>query len=258
MLILLPPSETKDFGSNRSRLALPKLSFPELLPQRQKTLAALIALSKTPKNAVKVLGISNQQSIELEYNAQLLTAPTSAAIEIYSGVLFDALSYETLNKSARQKADETIAITSALFGLLRPQDSIPHYRLSGDTVLPKIGGVSKGWKEPTSVVIERMNPSFILDMRPGIYAKFWQPNVELARKTLVVKIMTKVGTGKDSKKIAISHNNKLTKGQLVREMVKMKKFPSNSNELIQSLRALKWDCELTKSENGSDLLEVFV
>ena len=258
MLILLPPSETKEFGTNRAKLNLAKLCFPELTASRQKVLFALLALSKSPNKAIKVLGISQKQVAEVVHNSELETAKTSAAISIYNGVLFDAFDYQTLKKSAQKKADESVLITSALFGLLKLQDSIPHYRLSGDTTLPKIGGVSNVWKQPTDLTMKRLSPDLIIDMRPSVYAKFWQPTGDLISKTVVIKIMTEVGSGKSAKKIAISHSNKLTKGLLAREIVGLSKTPKTSRELFVHLTKQNWECVLQEVSGKPDLLEIFI
>ena len=61
-----------------------------------------------------------------------MLASTTPAILRYTGVLYDALSAGTLPNEALQR----LAIGSALFGVVRAGDLIPHYRLSGDTKLP--------------------------------------------------------------------------------------------------------------------------
>jgi len=258
MFILLPPSETKGFGTNGQKLNLAKMSFGILTQNRTRVSEQLVGLSKTPKKACTVLGISQKQIAEVESNSQLFSANTSPAIEIYSGVLFDALNYKSLSKVAKQKADSILLITSSLFGLLTPQDLIPHYRLSGDVVLPKIGAISKTWTEPIDAALQSRNPDFIVDMRSGTFAKFWQPSGDLVEKTAVIKIMTRVGKGKTAKKIAISHNNKHTKGLIARDLVSLRTFPKNSKQLLSKLKTLNWDCELTVQYGKPDLLEVFI
>jgi len=258
MIVLLPPSETKEFGTNTHKMNLAKLSFPALTDNRNQLVAGLILLSKNPKKATSVLGISQKQFVEVENNQILLNAKTSPAIAIYSGVLFDAFDYKSLTKGAKNRADQSVVITSALFGLLRLQDSIPHYRLSGDAVLPKIGNVSKTWNSPTKSAIEELNPELIVDMRSGIYAKFWQPSSDLIEKSVVIKIMSRVGKGKNAKKIAISHSNKMTKGLLARDLVSSAKQPKTLEQLVAIFTNLGWDCEMTKESNKPATIEVFI
>lgn len=258
MLILLPPSESKDFGTKPSKLNLSKLSFPELSENREILLNALIKLSKSPKKAQEVLGISAKQISEVESNASLLVAKTSPAISIYSGVLFDAFDYQGLAKPAKARADKSVIITSSLFGLLRLQDHIPHYRLSGDVVLPKIGGVAKSWQAPIELAMANLNTDLLIDMRSGNYAKFWQPAESKFANTVVIKIMSRTGTNKNAKKIAISHNNKATKGHLAKDLVSLAKSPKNIQELIDRLQTLGWECELQISNKKPATLEVFI
>lgn len=258
MLILLPPSESKDFGTKTSKLNLAKLSFPELTANREGLLSALITLSKTPKKATELLGISAKQIPEIENNSSLLVAKTAPAISIYSGVLFEAFDYQSLSKSAKARADNSVIITSALFGLLSLQDKIPHYRLSGDVILPKIGSVAKSWQTPIEQAMENLNTDLIIDMRSGNYAKFWQPNKDKLSNTVIIKIMSRVGVGRTAKKIAISHNNKMTKGHLAKDLVSLAKSPKGIQELKDSLQTLGWECELHKSANKPATLEVFV
>ena len=258
MIILLPPSETKAYGTNVQKLNLAKMSFGNLTQNRNRIAEQLVGLSKNPKKACTVLGISQKQIAEVESNSQLFSAKTSPAIEIYSGVLFDALDYQSLSKAAKQRANESLLITSSLFGLLTPPDLIPHYRLSGDVVLPKIGGIAKTWVGPIDAALSSKNLDFIVDMRSGTYAKFWQPSSDLVEKTAVIKIMTRVGEGNTAKKIAISHNNKHTKGLIARDLVSLRSFPKNSQQLLTKLKSLDWDCELIITNGKPAILEVFV
>jgi hypothetical protein len=95
-------------------------------------------------------------------------------------------------------------------------------------------------------------------MRSGTYAKFWQPSGDLVEKTAVIKIMTRIGKGNTAKKIAISHNNKHTKGLIARDLVSLRTFPRNSKQLLDKLKSLDWDCELIITNGKPDILEVFV
>ena len=258
MLILLPPSESKEFGTSKTKLNFSKLSFPTLSQVRQAVAASLIKLSQTPKKATVVLGISNKQIAELEANQKLLTAKCSPAIAIYNGVLFDAFDYQNLSATAKKTADKSVLITSALFGLLKTQDAIPHYRLSGSVSLPKIGSFQKVWQQVIDETLVSQNPDLIVDMRSGTYAKFWQPNETLISKTVVIKIMSRAGKGKAAKKIAISHNNKHTKGLIVRDLVGLKTQPKNQAQLLKSLTSLGYDVEFFSTSNKPDLFEVFI
>ena len=93
-----------------------------------------------------MLGLGATQRDLVALDARLRTSATARAERIYTGVLYDALGLGTLSPAARRRATSRVAIVSSLFGLLRPSDRIPSYRLSGDTSLPGLGPVAGVWR----------------------------------------------------------------------------------------------------------------
>lgn len=127
MLVILPPSETKEPGGENDPM---ELSFPELNPVRNHIMDVLAAIPAEEQLAF--LKISPRLIEQAEANTVLRTAPTMSSIYRYTGVLFDALDAATLPDDALAH----ILIGSALFGVTRATDAIPAYRLSGNTTLP--------------------------------------------------------------------------------------------------------------------------
>ena len=208
VLVLLPPSEGKATGSDGPALDLSALSFSALTRTRTKVVKALVRAAKKDRPALqKALQLSDKQVAELDKDAQLLTAPTLPASELYTGIVYDNLSYATLPAAARRRADESLAVASALFGLLRPTDRVPSYRLSGQTVLPGLGGLAAVWRPPLEK--ELRAHAFVVDLRSGAYAK-------LARVPGAVEV--RVLRDADGTRTVVSHDNKWTKGQLAREL----------------------------------------
>src|SRR6185312_7768429 len=116
------------------------LAFPGLTDARAAVLEALVELcAGDPERAATALGLGTTQLDLVERNARLRATPTARADRVYSGVLYDALGFANLSAAARRRASSRVAITSSLFGLVRPGDRIPAYRLSGDTTLPGLG-----------------------------------------------------------------------------------------------------------------------
>ena len=115
MLILLPPSEGKSPASGPGCLDLDALCFIKQLK-------------------------ASRLSVIKKYGVEILDQPTAPAIDIYSGVLYQALGYHTLTKRAQQRAQSQLLIFSALFGVLRPLDLIQPYRLEMGTPLPNARG----------------------------------------------------------------------------------------------------------------------
>ncbi|MDE7470667.1 MAG: YaaA family protein [Paramuribaculum sp.] len=70
------------------------------------------------------------------------------AIEAYTGVVFKALDYGRLDKSARDMACNDVRIISSLYGWLRPDDIVRPYRLDfGMKLAPDGGRLSAYMKE---------------------------------------------------------------------------------------------------------------
>ena len=207
MLVLLPPSETKAAGVDGPPLDLATLSFPTLTRTRKALLRDVVRLAKKEPLALRAaLGLSERQHEEVLRDGALLTAPTLPALELYTGIVYDNLSYATLAAPARRRADESLLVASALFGLLRPQDRVPPYRLSGGTVLPGLGGLAPRWRP---VLEPLLTGELVVDLRSGAYA-------QLARVPGACQVLVRRDV--DGVLSVVSHDNKLTKGRLARAL----------------------------------------
>ena len=128
-------------------LDLDSLSFPALAPTRRKVLDALVELcSGDAERARGILGLPPGLAELVARNAELPTAPTARADHVYTGVLYDALGLPDLPVEARRRSASRVAVVSSLFGLVRPGDRIPAYRLSGDVSLPGLGPIASVWR----------------------------------------------------------------------------------------------------------------
>jgi cytoplasmic iron level regulating protein YaaA (DUF328/UPF0246 family) len=207
VLVLLPPSETKADGVDGPPLDLGSLSFPTLTRTRKALLRDVVRLAKKEPVALRqALGLSERQHDEVLRDRVLLTAPTLPALELYTGIVYDNLSYATLPAAARRRADESLVVASALFGLLRPQDRVPPYRLSGGTVLPGLGGLAPRWRP---VLEPLLTGELVVDLRSGAYA-------QLARVPGAIQV--RVLRDADGVRSVVSHDNKWTKGRLARAL----------------------------------------
>ena len=232
MLIVLPPSETKSFGGDHPPLDWDSLSFPELNSVRKQIAADLVALD----DPFTVLGISDKLAAEVEANQQLLTSPTTPAILRYTGVLYDALSAGTLPNEALQR----LAIGSALFGVVRAGDLIPHYRLSGGTKLPTSDGATPTLKSRWGGLITEVLSSaddLVVDLRSGTYQQLGRLKTAI---TVRVESVQPDGTRK-----VVSHFNKHYKGELARVLALSEQDPTNINEVAAIARAASMTVEIT-------------
>ena len=233
MLIVLPPSETKSFGGDHPPLDWDSLSFPELNSVRKQIAADLVALD----DPFAVLGISDKLAAEVEANQQLLTSPTTLAILRYTGVLYDALSAGTLPNEALQR----LAIGSALFGVVRAGDLIPHYRLSGGTKLPTRSSsttptLKSRWGGLITEVLSSAD-DLVVDLRSGTYQQLGRLKTAI---TVRVESVQPDGTRK-----VVSHFNKHYKGELARVLALSEQDPTSIDEVAAIARAAGMTVEIT-------------
>jgi cytoplasmic iron level regulating protein YaaA (DUF328/UPF0246 family) len=250
--ILLPPSEGK-FGPRRGRpLDLSALSFPELHESRARVLDALVELcSGDPDKARETLGLTPGLAGEIDRNRQLPTAPTAAVSRIYTGVLYDALGFESLSTSARRRAASRLMVTSSLFGLVRFGDRIPAYRLSGDVSLPGIGTVASAWRQPSEDVLGPLaRKQLVVDLRSGTYAAFWRPAKQDKAKVVTVRVIH----DDQGKRSIVSHFNKATKGRIVRALLEDGRDPKSPDGFAQLLTDLGWTVETPTSSSDLDVI----
>ncbi|MBD3914914.1 peroxide stress protein YaaA [Nocardioides hwasunensis] len=256
MLILLPPSEGKTAARRGKSLDLAALASPSLTATRTTLLEALTTLCRDdPDRAATVLGLGPAQRDLVARNASLESAPTARADAVYTGVLFDALGFATLSPAARRRATSRVAVTSSLFGIVRPGDRIPAYRLSGDAVLPGLGSVAGVWREVLGeAVTTGMGTGLLVDLRSSTYAAFWRPTPDLGRRVATVRVLHESG----GRRTVVSHFNKATKGRIVRALLEDGADPRTPKALAEALTRLGWTVEIGDPTPKGTQLDVVV
>lgn len=210
MLVLLPPSETKRDGGDESvPLDLSGLAFSALTPERSRAISALKKLSRSVGESTAALGLGPTQRFEIDRNRAVATSPTMPAVERYTGVLFDGLGTGSLGAASRSWLGSTVAIHSALFGIIRADDPIPAYRLSHDSKLPGLR-LRELWATSIARELAASN-EFVLDLRSEAYV-----HCGPAPSTSVfLRVVTESASGQ---RRALNHFNKKGKGEFVRAM----------------------------------------
>ncbi|GEP34268.1 UPF0246 protein [Nocardioides szechwanensis] len=259
MLILLPPSEGKTAPRRGKPLDLATLTSPVLTPAREQVIAALVELCEgDPMVAAKTLGVPKTQLDLVQLNAALREAPTARADRVYSGVLYEALDLAEASSAARRRATSRVAVMSSVFGMVRPTDRIPAYRLSGDARLPGlpgVGGVAAHWREHLGpAVSDALGGGLLVDLRSGTYAAFWRPPAELARRVATVRVLHE----SDGKRQVVSHFNKATKGRIVRALLEDGRDPRSPARLAETMRDLGWVVEVGEPTPKGTQLDVVV
>ncbi len=236
MLVLLPPSEGKDHPAGGDPVDLSTLAFAEDLGERrERLLDALESLARAPRSrAVKMLGVSPGQAAEVDVDAALRSAPTAPAASVYSGVLYDHLGLAELPERAQGR----VLIASALWGVVRPADRIPYYRLSAKARLKRIGPIAGYWRSALASAIPDEEGELIVDMRSGAYAASWKPK----RATLLA---VRAFGEKDGVRKPISHMAKAVRGDVARALLKAKSPPTDADAAATLAEAAGFDVELT-------------
>lgn len=208
MKILLAPSETKKQGGDLS-FNPSTLLFEALLPQRTKLLHAYINILQKGDilTLSKMFGLKKEADI-LEHKKDIIHELTMKAIQRYTGVAFDYLGYEKLDRQARDYIDSHVILFSNLFGPLRASDLIPEYKLKQGEPVGDIK-TEKFYHEHAAALMESyLAEDEILDLRAGFYDKFYKP----AKPYTTLKFI------KEGK--VVSHWAKAYRGIVLREIAK--------------------------------------
>jgi cytoplasmic iron level regulating protein YaaA (DUF328/UPF0246 family) len=223
MLILLPPSEGKAQPAPAPPLDLDALAYAAELGSVRARL--LRALARTQPLAV---------------------APAAPASEVYTGVLYGRLDLPTITGAGGRD----LLIASGLWGLLRPQDRIPHYKLPLDAKVPRLKGTLAAlWRTPVAKALhDRDTPDeLVVDCRSGGYASVWKP---VHAQLLSVRAFR---VHPDGTRQPISHMAKASRGDVARALLTAPRPAASADEVADLARAAGLDVEL--SDATLDVLE---
>jgi cytoplasmic iron level regulating protein YaaA (DUF328/UPF0246 family) len=204
--------------------------------------------------AAALIGLGPTQRGEVGANARLRRAPCGPAIEVYIGVLYEALDAASLGARARGRLDEHVAIASALWGLVRPSDAIPAYRLSGGASLPGLGTLSSVWREPIRRELSS-SEGLVVDLRSAVYVGLGPLPAAVAPRSASVRVLTQKGR----LRTVVSHNNKATKGRIVRALLQSRDTPTTDDALAEAISTAGFDVEHAGcGHDGAEVLDVIV
>ena len=153
------------------------------------------------------------------------------AITVYTGVLYQGLSWATLTKAAQNRAQKSIAIISAKYGSLKCLDPIEPYKEKIDAAL---------MRAPITKALAAIESDLIIDCRSSTYQSVWTPPAE---KCVEIKVFSKV----DGVKKVITHMSKKTRGEVTRMLLLSTTIPTNPQELAEIV-STNFECELFESK----------
>jgi cytoplasmic iron level regulating protein YaaA (DUF328/UPF0246 family) len=204
MLILLPPSEKKKIATGSTKFELSSLTF-----------------------AAELTDIRTQATIDYDFSH------TSPAIEIYNGVLYQGLGWDSLSATQKKRANSRVLIVSALFGLVRPLDKIFQYKLKIDNKL---------WRDSIAEVSEKFANELVIDCRSSTYKSVWTINPE---NTVDIRVFKVTGTERS----VITHMSKKYRGELTRHLLMQASGPITPTD-VQRMAAQLFECELHPPTDG--------
>jgi uncharacterized protein len=208
MLILLPPSEGKARPETGAPLDLDSLVFAEELSVKR---AALVDA----------------------FDPELREAPAAPAAAVYTGVLYGRLGLTELPTKARKQ----VLIASALWGFVRPDDRIPHYKFPPKTRLTGFDAPNAYWRPALAEALPDAEGDLIVDMRSGAYVPAWKPK----RATLLA---VRAFTEADGQRKAVSHMAKAVRGDVARALLTAKKAPKDPESASAIAEAAGFRVEL--------------
>lgn len=175
MKILLAPSETKKEGGE-GEFNINSLIFPQITPQRELLINKYLELinSGSINELKEIFGLKKEEEIK-KFAKDITKEPVMKAIMRYTGVAFDYIDYNSLDKESQKYIDENVLIFSNLFGVLKADDKIPLYKLKQGAKLKDIDPkdiYKTALKEPLDNYLQNED---ILDIRAGYYDKFYKP-----------------------------------------------------------------------------------
>ena len=220
-LILIPPSEGKSSGGRGRPWARGTARIGQLDDARERVLDTLVATMTRPEAArAELLGVKGEAlAAATAANLAVRTSGTRAAIDRYTGVLYDALDAATIRGTTRRRLGSQVIIASGLFGLVAPGDPIPAYKLKTGATLPGIGRLGTFWRPHVDAALAPLvGGRTVWNLWPNEHAATWggSPTTGLE---LTVRFLDEVRDGRRTRLVVVSHWNKLLKGALVRHIL---------------------------------------
>lgn len=243
MHLILPPSETKVAGGQPQALDLARLAFPALAAERAALVNALERLAIDEAASIKALKLGATQHALVAQNRDISGSPTLAAIDRFTGVLFDGLDAASLSEQGREFAGAHLLIHSALLGPIGALDRVPSYRLSHDSRVPGIS-LKRYWARAVTAELATLE-GLVLDLRSEGYAALG-PLPQRA-DSVFVRVFAE---GEHGVRRALNHFNKLAKGQFARAVLESGESFASLDELIEWAAMVGWRLERSAERPG--------
>ncbi len=172
-------------------------------------------ISNSQTNIEKLFELKNKKlEIAKEITINFENEKVMSVIDRYSGVMFKSIDYNSFEEKQLNNFNTSVLFIDGLFGLLRPLDKIPNYKLK---VTSKIGDldITKYWqKNLRETLLKNLKGKVIIDLLPQAQRKilkYVEDDLEIIKINF---FECKLGVLKNS-----GHISKQLKGDIVRYIV---------------------------------------
>lgn len=159
------------------------------------------------------------------------TGRPTPAMSVYSGVLYQALDWQSLTPAAKKRGESAIAIISARYGVVRPSSKIESYKAKID---------NKAMAPIVEAALGAVKTALIVDCRSSTYKTVWKSPVDI---TVEIKVSTVV----DGVRTVVTHMSKKTRGEIARWLLQSRSLPKSPEDLY-AIVSEKYPCALTPSD----------
>lgn len=201
MKVLFSPSEGKIFPTLEGKMS-------EKISKIYQTYLAFTQ-SASDDEIGKMMGYCKLHDTNQALSAITSSSKLARAIELYDGVAYDALSYNTLELKEKAWIDEHTLIFSNLFGAVGADELLPFYKLKQGEGFANFS-TKEIYKSQESELDRLLDDEFVLDLRAEFYKKLYMPKVHHFSMEFY----------KNGKKV--SHFGKYYRGIVLRELAKCK------------------------------------
>ena len=259
--ILLAPAEGKTPGGNPFapdmfdyRSSSTFNYFSDLNPERRKLIKLLQETVEKGEGVQEIFGVNGdilEEAVQATLN--VFDAPLMSALDRYSpGVMYKSMDFAGLPTGAQRRLLENAIIFSGMFGLIRPDDLIPLYRLKMDAVLPDIGKVAKYWKPFISPILNKtLEDHIVWNLLPGTHREAWDDDHSY-QQMVTVKFFTE----EKGERKPVTHGTKPLRGQLVNYLVReMIESPEELYEWVHP-EGYSYDSDASSSDEETKTTEL--
>lgn len=226
-IMLLPPSESKNKGGDETkpyRLTenLEKYNyFKKLNSQREfiyDKLRETIQHSSI-EEVEKIFELKNKNlHTAIENTYDLLNQETLPSIKRYSGTMFKSINYDNFSEKQKENFNKTTIFIDGMFGLLKPQDLIPDYKLK---ITTKIGdlNITNFWQKELQFILNKeFKNKIVIDILPQTHKKV----IDIKNNSYPFEQYIEISfcDKKGNKIKQAGHNSKELKGELINYITK--------------------------------------